>query len=451
VTKPYLHSKWFVTLQILIILALGVAASWYLAGVVFDKEKEALVLRVSNAAAVFDPEIVESLQGASSDIDNPSYNYLKRKLVDLKSINSDARFVYLMGYRQDINKLFFYADSESPKNTESYSPPGQVYDESTPLEINNFLNGVAFAEGPYKDSWGSWVSAYAPLYSRETGLPVAIIGIDVNASKIILDVLYATSLPFILAVFLAIIFFISHRMKKREKLNELNNIKMEFTSFMSHEIRGYVTKVKGGMRSLQDEELGALSDDQKVFLHDMIQQTDDFSDLVEEFLDIGRIEQDSEITLSKTDANIMDIVKGVVSDARELLSKKSVTVVYEGNIPERIYSNCDSNKIARVFSNVLTNSIKYSPEKSTVHIGYIDSNLSHTIYIKDEGIGIPDEEKNNVFKKFFRASNARDSHLNGTGLGLYFSKLIVEKHDGKIWFESSSGRGTTFFISLPKS
>jgi len=451
VKKLSSDSNLFVVLQTVLVLVIGAAVSWYFADIVFQKEKAALVLRVGNAAALMSPEIIESLSGTESDLGTPSYEYLKGKMVELKAVNVDARFVYLMGYRRDINKLFFYVDSESPENVDSYSPPGQVYEDSSELEINKFLNGAAYSEGPYQDSWGRWVSAYAPVYSETTGLPIAIVGIDVGAAEILSDTAYAAGLPFAMSICLAIIFFILHRMKSREKLTELNNIKMEFTSFMSHEIRGFITKVKGGIRSVENEELGALTDDQKLFLHDLTVQADDFGDLVEEFLDIGKIEQATEITLTKSDANLLDILKGVVGDMRETLNKKSVTIVYGGNVPEKIYANCDSNKIARVFANIIANSVKYSPEKSSINVGYIDANASHTLYIKDDGIGIPDSEKEKMFKKFFRAANARETHSAGTGLGLYFSKLIIEKHGGKIWYESTEGRGTTFFISLPKS
>ncbi len=436
--------------QVAIVLLLGAVVSLYFGFTVFEYEKQALITRVNNIAKTLDPEIIASLYGNVNDLDNPNYIYLKKKFIGLKSINADARFVYLMGYSRDIGNLFFYVDSESPDSISTYSPPGQVYDESQKIEIDNFLKGVAFAYGPYSDRWGRWVSASAPVISPETNLTIATVGIDVDASTFIRDILLASLPSFLVFAILAAFLFVFGRMRAKDKLNELNNVKMEFTSFMSHEIRGFVTKVKGGLRALLNEEFGILTHDQSDYVKEMINQGDDFADLIEEFLDVGHLEEDTEISLSKADFNLIDIIKNVLLDMKDVLLRKNISVVYEGNVPEKVYCFCDSSKIGRVISNLFTNAIKYSKDRDVIHIGYIGSEDSHTILIKDFGIGIPESEKQHMFKKFFRASNAREKHTTGTGLGLYFSRLIVEKHGGKIWFESREGKGTTFFISLPK-
>jgi len=448
--KPTVFKKFFAFFQTLVILILGLGVSWYFGFVVYENEKETLINRVYNVAKTLDASTVGSLAGDETDLYNTNYNYLKRKLVDLKSINKDAKFLYILGYNSKVDKLFFYVDSESPESVQTYSPPGEVYEESTRLEIDNLLNGVAFAEDPYTDSWGRWVSAYAPIYSVETGLPIAAVGIDVEAGGLIKNIVLISAFPFVISIVLSVLLYFFHKMRMRDRINELNNVKLEFSSFMSHEIRGFVTKVKGGLRALVHEDFGILTEDQSSYIKDMMLQGDEFAELIEEFLDVGHLEQDTEMSLSMGDYNLLDIIKGVISDVGEALHRKEISIVYEGNIPEKIYCPCDNNKIGRVFSNIILNAAKYSPEKSSVRIGYIDANTTHTIYIKDSGIGIPDSQREDMFKKFFRANNARNIHSSGTGLGLYFSKLIVEKHRGKIWFESTEGNGTTFFISLPK-
>ncbi len=444
------YSKSFVIFQTVVILILGAVISWYFGHIVYENEKNALINRVDNIARTLDSDMLTSLQGNESDLLNPNYIYLKKKLVDLRSVNEDSRFLYILGYRQDVEKLFFYVDSESPESRDTYSPPGELYEQTTKNEIDNFLRGVSFAEDPYTDAWGRWVSASAPIISVKTGLPVAMVGIDIDATKLIKDIILVSLFPFVVAVVLAMLLFVFHKMRVREKLNELNNVKLEFTSFMSHEIRGFVTKMKGGLRALVHEDFGILTADQSSYVKDLMMQSDEFAELVEEFLDVGHLEQDTEMSLSIGDYNLLDIIKSVVADVGEALHRKEIAVVYEGNVPDKVYCPCDNNKIGRVFSNIILNAAKYSGEKSSIRIGYIDANTSHTIYIKDSGIGVPESQRENMFKKFFRANNARDAHSSGTGLGLYFSKLIVEKHRGKIWYESMEGKGATFFISLPK-
>ncbi|MDB5204800.1 MAG: walK [Candidatus Taylorbacteria bacterium] len=448
--KFSLYSKFFVTAQTIVILLMGAGLSWYFGYIVYENEKSALINRVYNIATTLDSDTISGLRGDPTDLSNPNYVYLKKKLVDLRNVNTDARFLYVLGYRPAVEKLFFYADSESPDSVDTYSPPGELYNQTTKLEIDNFLRGIAFAENPYSDDWGRWVSASAPIISSETGLPIAMVGIDIDASKLIKDIVLVSLFPFIIAIILAILFFVFHKMRMREKLNELNNVKLEFSSFMSHEIRGFVTKVKGGLRALEHEDFGILTPDQSSYVKDMIVQSDEFAELVEEFLDVGHLEQDIEMSLLMENYNILDILKRVVADIADTLHRKEISIIYEGNIPDKVYCPCDNNKMGRVFSNILLNAAKYSPEKSSIRIGYVDANTSHTIYIKDSGIGIPDSQKESMFKKFFRANNARDIHTSGTGLGLYFSKLIVEKHRGRIWYESVEGNGTTFYISLPK-
>lgn len=439
-----------IIIQTILILVLGGALSFYIATKTLQNEKDILVNRVYNIAKSLDAEKVAALDGNEDDLFNLNYLYLKKKMMELKTINPDARFIYIMGYDKNSNKMFFFVDSELPESVDTYSPPGQIYDETTEIEILNFIQGIASVEGPYSDKWGRWVSAYAPVISTSTGLPIAIVGIDISASKFIQDIIYSSLTPFAFFVALAIIIFILNIIRTKKRNDELSAIRLEFTSFMSHEIRGFITKIRGGLRDLLGEQFGMLTVDQSSYVNELIGQSDEFGTLIEEFLDVGSLEQDIEVSLNKAEYNLLDIVKGVVSDNIEVLNKKGVSIMYEGNVPDRIFCLCDNNKISRVVSNIILNAVKYSPEKTPIHIGYIDSNTMHTIYFKDAGIGVPDTEKSKVFGKFFRATNARDMHTSGTGLGLYFSKLIVERHGGKIWFETSEGRGTTFFITLPK-
>lgn len=448
--KRNFFSKYYIVIQVVLVLAFGVGTSLYVASRVAENVKSGLVNRVQIISKTLHRSPLMKLKGTEQDLKSSDYNYLKKKMVDLKGVNPDARFVYLMGYNKNLNKLFFYVDSELP-GSKDYSPPGQVYDETTETQIENFLNGTAAAEGPYKDRWGEWVSAYAPIMSPDTGLPIALIGIDVSANRYIKEVLYAGAFALIISILLAVFFVVVYRIRMNNKNIEINNIKMEFSSFMSHEIRGFVTRVRGGLSMLYQEEIGKLNAEQQTFVNEMLNQSEDFGNLIEEFLDVAHLEQDSEISLQKQECNLVDIIKGIEGDINENLLKKDISIIHEGNLPERVFALCDNTKIGRVFSNIMTNAIKYSPERSSIRIGYIENNLTHTVYIKDSGIGIPPEEQTQMFKKFYRATNARGVHIAGTGLGLYFSKLIVEKHGGKIWFESEEGRGTTFFVSLPKT
>lgn len=443
-------SKVGLYIQISIVLAIGIFLSLLVALRVANNEKESLVVRMKNVARVLHRTPLLKLKGSEVDVSSADYKYIKDKLMLLKDANPDAKFVYLVGFKPERQKLFFYADSE-PVNSPDYSPPGQIYEESNITQITNFKNGIPFAEGPVADRWGTWVTAFAPIFHPNTNAPIAMIGIDISAERFYKQIALAVSLPLSISIFFAFFIFLNYRFRSSKYVKDLNDIKMEFSSFMSHEIRGYVTKMKAGLKMFIDQEVGKISAEQMAFSSELFVASNEFADLIEDFLDVAKIEQDSEVHLVKQDHNIIDIVRSVVADLRDQFLKKSVMLTYEGSFPERAFVSCDGGKLGRVFSNVIGNAIKYSYERSQIRLGYIDGNTMHTLYIKDAGIGIPASNIGGIFGKFFRADNAKRVHVSGTGLGMYFSKLIVEKHNGKIWFESTEGKGTTFYISLPKS
>jgi signal transduction histidine kinase len=109
----------------------------------------------------------------------------------------------------------------------------------------------------------------------------------------------------------------------------------------------------------------------------------------------------------------------------------------------------DGEKMRQVFQNLVNNAFKYSKEGGHVEVGIKEDKNAVVFYVKDRGIGIPENQQHRLFEKFFRATNALTAHTDGTGLGLYIIKAIVEGHKGKVWFESKENVGTTFFVSLP--
>jgi hypothetical protein len=145
-----------------------------------NQERSDLLTRVETVALLTNAEDVASLSGSESDLTSPAYVRIKNVLYNLHDVNNGSRFVYYMRSGTQTKKLIFLADSESPQSKE-YSPPGQVYEDTSPLEMENYLNATPFVEGPYEDQWGSWVSAYAPVWWQ--GKLVGIFGMDVSADK----------------------------------------------------------------------------------------------------------------------------------------------------------------------------------------------------------------------------------------------------------------------------
>ena len=145
-----------------------------------EQDRSDLLTRVQTIALLTNAHDIESLTGSGKDIGTPVYERVKSTLYNIHDINSGARFTYYMRKDASGKKLMFLADSEGP-DSKDYSPPGQVYEDTSPREMENYINAVPFVEGPYTDQWGTWVSAYAPVWSG--GKLVGIFGMDVSAEK----------------------------------------------------------------------------------------------------------------------------------------------------------------------------------------------------------------------------------------------------------------------------
>ena len=112
----------------------------------------------------------------------------------------------------------------------------------------------------------------------------------------------------------------------------------------------------------------------------------------------------------------------------------------------------DNSLLKQVIHNLLTNAIRYSPKgRGQIKVEVRDKGLDYVIVVSDNGMGIPKEDQKRIFERFYRAKNASELTSEGTGLGLYINKLIVEAYGGRIWFESEEGKGTKFFVSVPKT
>lgn len=208
-----------------ILIIIGtVFGAWYLGNKVMNDEINVLLIRAKNIAISIPDENFKQLSGTSSDMGTVVYDDLKQKLVDLHSINSDTRFIYLMGLQGDTQ--FFYMDSENP-TSKDYSPPGQVYSDAMPVDIANHKNGTPYTNGPYTDKWGTWISAYAPVTDNFTGEVVAMLGIDADADSIYSKVLLSRIIILIIGIFLfASVFFLNrvlqNLMYNKSSLEEKN-------------------------------------------------------------------------------------------------------------------------------------------------------------------------------------------------------------------------------------
>lgn len=231
-----------------------------------------------------------------------------------------------------------------------------------------------------------------------------------------------------------------------DRLKELDQMKSEFLSIASHQLRAPITAVRGYAANINEGEYGAVPDHLKEPLATVQESARLMANSIEDYLNISRIEQ-GRMKYEKSTADISKLIHSVVTELTPVADKRKLTL--SAHIPEGMSANIDIGKIKQVFTNIIDNAIKYT-EKGGVSVALEKVGEKLKITISDTGIGIAAEELPQLFEKFKRARGANKVNTTGTGLGLYVAKQLVEGHGGTLRVESDgAGKGSRFIIELP--
>jgi len=235
---------------------------------------------------------------------------------------------------------------------------------------------------------------------------------------------------------------------------EVDRLKSEFVATVSHELRTPMTSIKGYADLLLLGAAGDMSDQQQHFLETIKQNADRLSILVNDLLDISRIDQGRmELRFNMVEVEDLLNAMAVYLRRRSEDEKRAMNVVIE--LPEddpHLSVWGDYEKITQILTNLVDNAFNYTPEDGTITLAATRSDADKVILqVADTGIGIAPEMDDRVFERFFRGDETHDLVMDtpGTGLGLAIVKELVEVHRGSIWFESDVGQGTTFFVKFP--
>lgn len=235
------------------------------------------------------------------------------------------------------------------------------------------------------------------------------------------------------------------------KEREVDRMKSEFVSVASHQLKTPLTGIKWFCELLLENKKKNLSKEQLEFIQEIDNGNQRMITLVNDLLNVSRIETGKNFEIVRKKADVAALLRGIIKDQKVSAKKKGIEIVCDKDCPEKIMLNIDSDKIRQVFQNLLSNAIKYSPKNSQVFFGHEKRKNAEVFFVKDSGLGIPRDQQTRIFEKFFRASNVLMTQAEGTGLGLYIAKSIIEGHGGKIWFESEEKKGTTFYVEFPAS
>ncbi|TSC83750.1 MAG: PAS/PAC sensor signal transduction histidine kinase [Parcubacteria group bacterium Gr01-1014_13] len=231
------------------------------------------------------------------------------------------------------------------------------------------------------------------------------------------------------------------------RLQELDKQKTEFLYIASHQLRTPLSILKGYIELIKDGAYGKVEASMVKVLGDMDINNEHLVKLVDQFLDISRIEQGR----TKYEFAVVDIcslVDNIMNDLKVKAKQKKIEIKWE--CPKKIKKvDCDQEKIHHVIFNFIDNAIKYS-DKGIIKVMFADEGKGVAVRVIDDGIGFEKADEVNFFQKFYRGDNVKASAVTGTGLGLYVCRKFIEAHNGRVWAHSSGlGKGSEFGFWIP--
>ncbi len=236
-----------------------------------------------------------------------------------------------------------------------------------------------------------------------------------------------------------------HYQEQTELLAELEKMKSNFLSLISHDFKTPIARIQGSAELMLSDTKG-LSERQSKAARSILKTSDEMTEFVEALLDITRIEN-NRVPLDKVTKDINSLVRDIIEQKQAYAQEKNIEI--ELRLEPIFAIKIDAKLVRRVLSNLVENAIKYSPSGSTVTIASEESDDWVRVSVSDEGPGIALEDQGKVFMKFYRCENDATKSVKGTGLGLYLARYFIELHDGAIDLKSEIGKGSTFSVVLP--
>lgn len=452
------------------------------------------ILTISiTAATTINANDLAELQ-TEQDWQKPEWQRVVNQLNKIKYSNKDIVFMYIFRKKQsDQNMMEFVTDADSinpyvnegsdpnyyvdvnrdgkiePDGPDKLQWPGQPYPEAIDIpETFAAYNGPLTSADLYTDAYGTVLTGYAPIKDSD-GNVVAILATDIKADDFF-TITRQTLQPFLVFIlFLTLIITIltlviiftwqkytrslrkfSDKIKEsNEKLQELDQLKSEFLSLATHQIRAPLTAIKGYSSMLIDGDFGEMPEKAKNSIKIIYKSCQNLINIVGDFLDISRIEQ-GRMTYDKSVFDISELIKEVALEVKPNVENAGLKLEFEPKDQDSILIKADRGKIKQVIGNLIDNAIKYTVNGGiTVSISTSTSTVK--VSITDTGVGIDTAELNKLFNKFSRTKDANKTNVIGTGLGLYIAKKMTEAQGGDIKVASPGvGKGTTFTIELPK-
>jgi signal transduction histidine kinase len=252
---------------------------------------------------------------------------------------------------------------------------------------------------------------------------------------------------------LTLIYMVSFLTRKiinsQQQIEALSNARIHFINQVAHEIRSPLTSVVGYTQLLTEQKLGPLPEAQQEPVHIIQRQAQRILDMVNDLLNISRLESGT-VKLNKKSASLIEVARQAIEAFGPQINAKKIILVQEFD-PQTPPVVIDEDKMIEVFTNLISNSIKFCGNGCRVFLSIAPGKNEVLVSLRDEGLGIEPVDLPHIFERFYRA-NKESAERKGTGLGLALTKTIIEAHGGRIWAVSAGvGQGTIFYFALPLS
>lgn len=309
-----------------------------------------------------------------------------------------------------------------------------------------------------QNAMGTKTTLVYPIYSTATKEPLGVFLVSVNKlAEEITEFEKQTLSHFVDGIHIALVnanLYTSLRIVTNElrianeKLKELDDLKTDFISIASHQLRAPLTAMQGYSSMLLEGSYGAISEEVRRIIDKVFQSSQRLIIIVNDLLEISRIEK-GKLELVFNSLNVSELLKDIIEELRPNAEKKNIAIKFNCPDTQEIVVEADLHKMRQVLTNIVDNAIKYT-NAGFVHVCAEIRDHSALITVQDSGVGISPENMKYLFQKFSRVKGISKMYTDGSGLGLYVAQEIMRLHHGEIWVTSDgTGKGSQFFISLP--
>ena len=233
-----------------------------------------------------------------------------------------------------------------------------------------------------------------------------------------------------------------------EKLIQLDKMKSEIISIVAHQLRTPLSAIKWTLKILLDKDVGDINKGQEDLLSKGFESNERMIRLINDMLAVDRLES-GKLKYNFVPVQFEELVQEMIGNLLTLATQKNVRLEFSSAPTALPKIKIDPDKMRDVLQNLIDNAIKYTKDNGVVTVAVVQEDDNLHFSVADNGIGIPEEEKEKIFSRFFRAANAVHTETDGSGLGLFIALSVVKRHSGKMWFESTLNEGTTFHVLLP--